>query len=905
MTSQKRGIRDGVRRLFRLPIRRRDVATADADEELDSFLAERIEDLTRLGMSAQDARAEALRRLGGPLDEVRTALRKSSQQREARLGLRDRLDDFTLDARYVVRGLAHRPGFTTTAMLCLAIGIGANTTMFGVVDALLLRPPAGVRDPGSLFWIGAKRTTPFGGFDEVSGVSYPDYVDFSRSSALVGAAGYNEEERSVGRGTDIQEVHVLTVTHQFMPLLGVRPTAGRFFVPNEDLPGAPPVVVLGNAFRDRLFRPDVDPLGKTVRLGTTLYTIVGVTPRGFNGVGRTNIDLYVPLSSGFRDDSPLDERFLSERGGNWLTVIARAKPDANAERLRAELQTLYQNAHPKDRLETRILVASPTSTVAMTIPRQAQNAAISVWLAGVAAIVLLIACANVACLLLVRATRRRREIAVRLALGVSRARLSRLLISEALILAAGGAIGGLLLARAGESVLRATLLADVALPPSVLDIRVLGITVAAAVMTGVLCGLAPAAVALRAAIGAALRTGERDSADGRGKTLGALLVAQVALTLVLLAGTGLFVRSVRNLQTLDLGFDVEHLLRARVGGGGFGRNTPQSFFPDLLDRVRALPGVERATLATGGPFGNEWMVPLRVPGRAVEAGMPPTFAAVDPDFFATLGMTLERGRLFNGADGASAAQVAVVNDAMARHYWDGDAIGRCMKIGGDTMPCTTVVGVVRNTRQGNITQQSIQNERTAMSYYVLLDHTRGDRAAMLYVRTRGGAARLVPNVRRLMETLAPDLPYPDVTAFSTALEPQFRPWRLGATMFGIFGAIAMVLAIVGLYGVLAFRVGQRTHEIGVRVALGAQRGDVHRLILSQGLRLAALGVVFGIVVALAAGRAINALLYGVSGRDPLVLTITSAALLAVSLLASYLPSRRATRIDPLEALREL
>ncbi|MEJ7812753.1 MAG: ABC transporter permease [Gemmatimonadaceae bacterium] len=916
----ERGIRAGVRTLFRLPRRTPDIARADADAELDSFLAERIEYLVVRGMTPEEARAEALRRLGGPLNEVRASLRHSAERREARMGFRDTVDELLQDGRYAARGLARQPGFTAAVVLCLAIGIGANTTMFRVVDALLLRPPAGVRDPDQLLWVGAQRIeTGFGGgFVSRPGISHPDYVDFGRSPALAGVAGYSTGWASFGRGGNTRRINTLTVTHTFMPLLGVRPALGRFFTADEDRAGAPAVVVLGHAFWREEFAGAADIVGRAVRIGDGVFTVVGVAPRDFNGVERRQVDVYLPPSANTAENGPFApaER-LTSRGIGWFTLVARPRPGVARERLAKELDAIYHRADGgnKRRASSTIVAAPLTATAAMPDPRQVQNATVSVWLAGVAAVVLLIACANVAGLLLTRAVRRRREIGVRLALGIGRRRLVRMLMTESLLLAAIGGAAGILIARWGGSVLRAWLLSDVAVAGSTLDARVLAVTLAATLFTGVACGLAPALHATRPDLTTALTAGERDRPEGRGRLLGAMLVGQVALTLVLLVGAGLFERSLRNLDALDLGFDARHVLIASADlPAGYTPARAEWFYRELLERARALPGVRHAALATTGPFSKTGRLrPLFVPGREPEQGLPPAFAAVTPDFFATLGTTLVSGRAFTEDDRAGSAPVAVVNDELARHHWPaGDALAKCVRVGADMAPCTTVVGVVRAARQGIFARQSIQDEAPMRGYFVPLDQQ--DAAAQdgpfavgptLYVRSAGDATALVPLVRRTIQETAPDAPPPDVTALTTALAPHLRPWRLGVTMFGVFAGVAVVLAVIGLYGVLSFRVSQRTHEIGVRIALGARRADIHRLVVGQGLRLGTLGVAIGLAAALLTGRALAALPFGVSARDPLVLAMAGGALLAVVVLASYLPARRAIRVDPMEALREL
>jgi predicted permease len=362
---------------------------------------------------------------------------------------------------------------------------------------------------------------------------------------------------------------------------------------------------------------------------------------------------------------------------------------------------------------------------------------------------------------------------------------------------------------------------------------------------------------------------------------------------------------------LDLGFDVQQVLRARIHSAQ--GSTPvqaDQLAHELLDRARALPGVERAALATTGPFGNGMMEPISIPGRPrEEGGAPPGMGAVTPGFFATLGIALKRGRLFTDADRLGSDPVAIVSEAMAQHYWPGEnAVGKCIQI--TDARCTTVVGVVGNTRQGNITRLSIQYEQPHETFYVPFEQAPVSRrfgifGIMLYVRGTGDAVPLVPAVRRIVGERNPAGTLPDVTAFATAIEPQIRPWRLGVMMFGLFGAVGLVLAVVGLYGVLAFRVNQREREIGVRVTLGATRSDVSRLVLWEGLRLSALGVVIGLVAALTAGRALATIVFGVSPRDPMTLALTGIVLLVVAAVASALPAWRAAGIDPMRVLRDL
>ncbi|HEY4216809.1 MAG TPA: ABC transporter permease [Gemmatimonadaceae bacterium] len=831
---------------------------------------------------------------------------------EHRRHFRDLVDDLSADCRYAIRSLSRQPLLAAAAVLCLAIGLAANATMFNVVDTLLLRPPAGVRDAGSLLWISAARHYSAQDFTEYPGASYPDYVEMASLPEISSAAGYFEAQQSFGQGREVQQISTLTVTHTFMSVLGVKPALGRFFDADEDSMGGPDVIVLGYAFWQREFGGSSLILGKTVRIETTPYVVVGVAPRDFNGLERTHVDAYLPVGAGLPGFHGNPSAPFTNRQFSWLSVVARVRPGIARAGLEAKLATLYDRIdrrEPVTGTTLELVVASPMAIVAMQNPQQAQDATVSIWLDAVAVIVLLIACANVASLLLTRAFRRRREIAVRLALGISKARLIRLLMLEGILLVAAGGVLAVILGWVGTRTLRSTLLSGADLGQSYFNARVLAVSLAAMAFTGLATGLVPALDAADVDLAGSMRGASRESAGHRGPMHTALLVAQIALALVLSVGAALFTQSFRNLAALDLGFDVEHVLRVRgVDPTSIGYTDAQAtqVSQQLVERIRALPGVARVAVATGGPFAGESGRPLWISGRAVPNmfGGGPVLAMVSPEFFETLGMALRRGRLFTSSDRAKAPLVTVIDEDMARRYWPGeDALGKCILIGSGSAPCTTVIGIVATARQGNAVDQPIQYEKPASRYYLPIE-TSGV-APVLYVRSTSDATKIAPMVRQTISELEPELPYPDVTAFSTALDPQFRPWRLGASMFSLFGAIALLLAVIGLYGVLAFRVSQRTHEIGIRMSLGAQEADVRNLVIGQGLRLAAFGSIIGVLLSVAVGRTANSLLYGVSATSPFILAAVCVSILVIAVVASYVPARRATRIDPLEALREL
>ena len=529
------------------------------------------------------------------------------------------------------------------------------------------------------------------------------------------------------------------------------------------------------------------------------------------------------------------------------------------------------------------------------------------WLPVVCGIVLLIACANVANLLLARAVRRRREIAVRVALGSSRGRLVRQLYAESLLLAVLGGGTALLVTLWGGPILRAALIPD-ANAADVLDARALLFTSVAVLVTAFLSGIAPALHAGVRDLSSALKSGAREGTFQRSFTRTGLLVGQVALTIVLLTGAGLFISTLRHVQGLRLGFDADRLVVASVDLDALGYKRPaiNAMYQRIRDRVEHLPGVTGASLSIGAPFRSSYAVGLAVPGLdsmpSVKTGGP-YVSAITPDYFRTMGTQLRRGRAFTEADGRGAARVAIVNETMARLYWPGqDALGKCMKIGGEktTAPCSEVVGVVEDARREDVKDELV------VEYFIPLEQSDSvftDGVGSLLVRTAGPADGMVDGVRREVQATSPDLPYPSIDPLPQLFADQLRPWRLGSSIFGLFGGLALLLAAIGLYGVLSYTVSQRTQELGVRIALGAGRGRVMGLVVGQGLRVTLIGIVIGLTGALLAGKALGSLIYGVSPHDPLVLVTVAAVLTLVAACASYFPARRATQVDPMVALR--
>jgi putative ABC transport system permease protein len=532
-------------------------------------------------------------------------------------------------------------------------------------------------------------------------------------------------------------------------------------------------------------------------------------------------------------------------------------------------------------------------------PQEGNDARVATWLAGVAAIVLLIACANVANLLLARALKRRREIAVRIALGVSRGRLLMQLVTESALLAVLGGASGLAIAQLGGGAMGHALLDREASGPGALgDPRMLIVVALLAAVAGLLTGIAPVFQTRRQDVAGALKAGAREGTVQHSRLRAGLLIAQAALSVVLLIGAGLFLRSLMNVKNVRMGYDVDRLLYVQLEKRGVTTDSAAdaALRQQLAERARRLPGVENAARALTVPFWSTWEFSLAVPGiDSVSKLGSFTLQAASPEFLATMGTRLLRGRGITAADRANAPKVMVVSESMANRIWPGqNALGQCIHILPDTA-CTTVVGVAEDVRRQKMTEAE-------MHYYVPIDQFHTNEGG-LFIRTHGPASARSDEVRRALQALMPGVSYVTVTPMSTIIAGQTQSWRIGAIMFSIFGSLALVLAAIGLYSVIAYNVTQRMHEMGVRVALGAQGRDVIGLIVREGLGVVLPGVVLGAVIALAGGRWVQPLLFDVSPKDPSVLVTVVATLITVAIAASWIPATRAARVDPNEALR--
>ena len=890
----------GLRRV--LHILTRGGIARDVDEEIGFHLDARAEELMRLGASERDARQRARGEYGDVEDSRRELLRVNRR----RLGNTEReelLMSFIDDIRYAARGIARRPALVVVTTSVLCIGIAANAVMFGVVDQLLLRPPAGIASASELRRVYVKYASepePFAVY------SYPVVTALQRSVpefAEVGA--FYRGTHSMGRGAEARSVEVEMVTGNYFSLLGVRPAMGRAFAPGEDsIPRGERVAVVSHGFWTGVLASDSAVVGRALELSGNTFTVIGVAPNGFSGLDRRNVDLWVPISAMASDGFGAD--WYASPGSWWVQAVGRLRSGAQqvAEtQATAAYRALTRDWNKPDSTSNLVLGSIIGSRMPNAISAEAR---ISLWLMGVSLVVLLIACANVANLLIARTIERRREIAVRLALGVSRARLLRMLLTESALLAmiAGGA--ALAVAYWAGRLVQNLLLPGIVWSGNVLDARVLAFTLGVTALCIVLAGVAPALQSIGMRVSDALKAGSRSVAGGPGRLRHALLVAQAALSIVLLIGAGLFVRSLDRVVGRDVGIDVGRVMMVTMDLASAGFDGPRvtETFASARDRVSAMPGIEHATVVKGSvPLRTGSTMEFRVPGveslPEFELGGP-YGAGIEPAYFATLGTRVVRGRNFTEQEARTPSRVMIINQLVADTYWPGsDPVGQCVIHDEDAAgACTEIVGIVENVMLFSMIQDRAM-------VYVPTSHpsiAEQQPRAML-VRASGDPGALLPLVQREIQGLAPNMPHVRVRPFSDLVAPQLRPWRLGATMFALFGAIALIIAAVGLYSVLAYWVSQRTHEIGVRMALGARRGDIVRLVAWQTSRSVGLGLLIGVSAAILASRWVADMLYGTSPREPAVYLAAALVLAVAALTASVIPARRSTGVDPARALR--
>ena len=911
-------VRTGIRRLFRLEIHDPRLARADAEAELNTYLAARTERLVAQGYTPAEARGEALRRLGGSYDHVLLEIIRSAEGRERDMQISDYLSDAKEDLRFALRSFRREKLVAAFIVVTLALGIGANVAMYGVIDRLLIRGPEHITQPESVVRL-FRTVTREQGSNVAAAWGWVSYELLRKDTqAFSHVAGYtvNTAGYAYGQGSDAVLVPYGAATWDLFPLLGVRPALGRFFNDAEDAPTAPQhVVVLGYGFWTRAFARAPDVIGRKVTLGNQEFEIIGVAPRGFTGPQLSPVDAWIPLSLTSQRNV---QNFRTTWDGQWLRIIARLKDGVSAEQAGTVATRSYQGAFSgRDQVQktAKVWVGRLGYT---TSGREPVEATISRWLIGVTIVVLLIACANVTNLLLARAVRRRREVAVRIALGAGRGRLVRLLLTESMLLSGLGALAGLLVAWGMARLMRNVLLPGLEWPNAPVDYRVLILSMAIGILVGLVTGLAPALRGSDPDLTGALKAGAREGGGRASRLRAGLTIAQAALSIVLLAGAGLFVRSLAKVQMIDLGLQADRVLvvQANYATQIGPQNTPEGaaevarrnlVLHDAMARARELPSVEQASLTVGLAFVTGYSNYLRVPGwdsipQFKNPG--PNMSAVTPGYFQTVGTRIVDGRGFTEADRQGSEPVVLVSRSMARNFWPNRSpIGDCFQLSAfkdsvATAPCARIVGVTADAHQFALV------EEPDMHYYIPLGQQRALRGATLLVRPRPGAeSEVIADIRQLMVRVDPSVTYVSTRYLQKSIDPMVRPWRLGAAMFTLLGVLALVVAAVGLYSVMSYLVAQRTQEIGVRIALGAQASNVVALVVRESAIMAAIGVAIGTAIALATGRFIQPLLFETSPRDPLVLGGVALALLTVAVLASLVPALRARRVDPITALR--
>ena len=823
---------------------------------------------------------------------------------------RELLNNFRDDLHHAFRGIRRSPAFAATVVITLGLGIGANVAMFGVVDRLMFRPYAYMKDPSTVHRV-YLRSDDRGTTRTASSHEYTRYVDFRKwTTSFSDYAAFANQSVAVGIGDAAREHRVGQVSATFFDFFDARPVLGRFFTAAEDTtPRGANVIVLGHEFWKREFG-GANVLGQVLHVGNIPATIIGVAPEGFIGVMDTEPALYIPITTfaGARE-LPDGQTYFTKYDWGWMSMMVRRKPGVTIEQASTDASQAYRRSWEVDREHnprvTPAEIARPHAIVgSMKVsagPDPSLEARTALWVTGVAAIVLLIACANVANLFLARALGRQREIAIRLALGVSRRRLAMQYLTESLTLSLIGCAVGIFVASRGGAAVRGMLISSGGSLDVFTDWRTLGLAIGVALIAGVLAGLAPALLSGRGEFAKSLKAGAREGTYQRSRTRTLLLVTQGALSVALLVGAALFVRSLDRVKSMSMGYDATRVLHVNrnLRGMQLDDTALVRLRERLLATAQAIPGVERAAFVSTVPFWSTSTRNLTVAGiDSVQRLGSFTYQTATTDYFDVMGTRILRGRPFTPADRAGAEPVAIVSAGMASVLWPGrDPLGQCLRVDGDTMPCRTIVGVAED-----IVQRDVTNDKR-YQYYLPIEQYRPANGSYLLLRMRGDPATLGEGVRTALQAVMPGQAYVTVRPLREAVDQAQRSWRLGATMFVAFGLLALVVAAIGLYGVIAYNVNQRMHEVGVRMALGARAGDILRLVVGQGLRFATAGIVVGVGLALVAATWLQPLLYKQSARDPMIYVAVSAVLVLVAIIASASPAVRAARVDPTRALR--
>ena len=886
MTRWNYRIRLRLRSLFR-----RDRVELELTDELRFHFEQLAAEKIAKEMTAEEARYAALRELGG-VEQIKEECRDMRRV--------NYIENLLQDVRYGLRQLRQNPGFTTVAVLTLALGIGANTLIFSVVNAAVLHPlPFHNANRLVTLWA-TSPTIGFSGPGTLTDAGYKEWRTENRVFSEI-AAFRGQPSNLTGMGEPVRLTGV-AISPSFLRVLDVSPALGRAFAPEEETAGHNHMALLSERLWRSRFGADPRAVGQSIKLDGEFYTVIGVMPAGFGFPNEA--DVWTPLTLA------LDEHNAS------LQIVARLKPGVSIGRARSNVALIGQRRpHRAGDWEWEVTLVPLSQALAADVRTPLMV------LFGAVGLVLLIACANVASLFLARATARQREIAVRRALGASRIRVIRQMLTESVMVAVFGGALGLLLAALGQGVVAnaASLLPRSLASPSAaahiasagIDFWVLGFTLIISVLTAVLFGLTPAVRASQGGLIESLKEGDRASVAGRGQTYlhDAIVVAEVALALILLVGAGLLIRSFLGLMNVDPGFSAQNVLTLNISlpDSRYGSARPMiAFEQQALERLGALPDVNSAGGVFGLPLGNGAIAgDFTVEGQAAPApGAQPFIAAkkvIGGDYFKAIGMPLLQGRYFDQDDSEHAAHVVIVSQSLAHHFWPhGDAIGKRLKPGFSNDSWCTVVGVVGDTKQYSLEEAPSPSMylpyAQAPAPFLMEDIT-------LVLRTGSDPLTLVAAVRRAVQSVDPDLPVFDVATMEQLLYRSVSGPRFNTGLLSMFAALALLLATVGTYGVLAYMVQQRTHEIGVRMALGAEAGDIVRQVVRKGMLLAAGGISSGIAGAWALTRFLSSLLFGVRPTDPATFAVVLLVVMAVALLACLLPARRAAKVDPMVALR--
>jgi predicted permease len=810
------------------------------------------------------------------------------------------METFWQDLRYSLRTLFKKPVFTLVVVTTLALGIGANATIFTWIKAVLLASLPGIEQPEQLVEIwGATRN------NSALSSSYLDYLEYrDQNSVLSGLIAHQVLPLHLGRGEKPERVWGAIVSGNYFDLLGVKPLIGRTFLPEEDrTPNTHPVVVIGYGLWQRHFGADPNVLGRTITLNEHDFTVIGVAPKDFGSpFAGLALDVWTPVM--MKDYVARPHFSLTDRGSRWLMVMGRLKPGATVPQAQANIAAIashLEREYPQTNEQLGVAVYSVLQSPFSL--KQNMRPALAILMAAVA-VVLLIACANVANLLLSRAASRRKEIAVRLALGGSRGRLVRQMLTESFVLASLGAALGLAIAFWTARSLAAFLppYANRASFDTRPDAVVFAFTLGLTVITTILFGLAPTLHASKQDLVTALK--DNTASVGRGprrvSLRHALVITQVALSMVALIGAGLFVRSLREAYKADPGFDPHGVLLASFDPflSGYDENRGREFYRRLVERVNAIPGIQSATLARRLPLtaGGIAFANVTIDGyaSAKDEDMRFNYETVGPQYFQAMRIPLVHGRDFEERDQEGAPGVVIINEAMARRYWPkSNALGSRLKLAKDWLE---IVGISKDVKN-----RSLSETPQPFFYLPLLQDYRSN--MILVARTAVDPEKMFQSVRAAVAALDPEIPMFDTKTLEDHVGISLFLQRMAASLLSIFGLLALSLAAMGLYGVMAYTVAQRTRELGIRVSVGAKQSDILRLILGQGLMLTVIGMIGGLVTALAVTRLSAGLLYGVSAADPMTFTVVALILLGVALAAGYFPARRATKVDPMIALR--